>query len=253
MVLARTDRRELPRFKSLGAQREYRADDLGDDVTRLADDHRVAGTNVLQLDLVLVVQGRHRDRGPGDQYRLEHRERRHLSRAADRDLDVVQHRRSLLGRELVRDRPAGRLGGDPECRLHGQIVDLHHDPVDLVPEIVTMLGPVRAEVVDLLERTHHSRVRIGRQPQSRHPLERPGVGRKFGTADHFAELVTPEGQAPTGGDRRVLLAQRTRSRVARVGVEPTPCGLLGGIERRERVEWQVDLAPDLDHLGRAVQ
>ena len=41
---------------------EYRADDLGNDVTRLAHDHQVAGPHVLGLDLVLVVQGGHPDR-----------------------------------------------------------------------------------------------------------------------------------------------------------------------------------------------
>ena len=47
---------------ALGAQRQHRADDLGDDVAGLAHDHGVAGADVLGAHLVLVVQRRRRRR-----------------------------------------------------------------------------------------------------------------------------------------------------------------------------------------------
>ena len=93
--------------------REHRPDDLGDHVAGLAHDHRVAGPHVLARDLVLVVQRRQPDGGAADEHRLEHRERRRAPGAPDAHHDVAQERRLLLGRELVGDRPAGRLLVNP--------------------------------------------------------------------------------------------------------------------------------------------
>ena len=56
---ARAVRREHPRLGAGRAQREHRPDDLGDDVAGLAHDHRVAGADVLDAHLVLVVQRGH--------------------------------------------------------------------------------------------------------------------------------------------------------------------------------------------------
>ena len=86
---------------------QHHPDDLGDDVAGLVDDHGVAGANVLARHLVLVVQGAALHRRAGDQHWLEQRDRRAGPGAPDVDQDVLHPGLPLLGRELVRDGPAG--------------------------------------------------------------------------------------------------------------------------------------------------
>ena len=64
-----------------------------------------------------------------------------------RPIDTMMSREqggALLGRELVGDRPAGRLGGRAELVPQGQVVDLHDHAVDLVGQVVAVLLPVQA-------------------------------------------------------------------------------------------------------------
>ena len=107
------------------------------------------GRTSLTLHLVLVVQGGHADGGAADEDRVEHRERRRPPGAPDRHLDVAQQGRALLGRELVGDRPARRLRGEPQPLPHRQVVELDHHPVDVVVEVVAVVLPVLAVLVDL--------------------------------------------------------------------------------------------------------
>ena len=100
------------------------------------------GRTSFGADLVLVVQRGHADGRAADEHRLEHGEGRGPAGAPDRHLDVAQHGGALLGRELVGDGPARRLGGDAEQLALGQLVDLHHHAVDLVVEVVAVLLPV---------------------------------------------------------------------------------------------------------------
>ena len=119
--------------------REHGTDDLGDHVAGLAHDHGVARPHVLGPHLVLVVQRGDADRRPADEDRLEHGERRRPAGAPDRHLDVAQHGRALLRRELVGDRPARRPGRDAEPLALVDVVDLDDDAVDLVAEVVAVL------------------------------------------------------------------------------------------------------------------
>ena len=85
-----TVRRHDERALVAVARLDDRAEHLGDDVARLADDHAVADEDALALDLVRVVQRRQRDRRPGDEHRLHLRERGHAPGAADVDADVEE-------------------------------------------------------------------------------------------------------------------------------------------------------------------
>ena len=49
----------------------------------------------------------------------------------------------LLGRVLVRDRPARRAAGRAELVVQAELVDLDHDAVDLVLDVVPVLAVVR--------------------------------------------------------------------------------------------------------------
>ncbi len=84
----------------------------------------VAFAQVLPRDVLGVVQRRHRDGRSGEQDRLEHRVRRHRAGAADVDVDLPQHRRRLLRRELERGRPARKLRGRAEPLAQREVVDL---------------------------------------------------------------------------------------------------------------------------------
>ena len=63
-----------------------------------------------------------------------------------------------------------------------------------------------------------------------------------------AERVRGDGQRAGGGDARVLLAQRARGGIARVGVRGLALGHQAGVERLERLHRQEHLAADLHEL-----
>ena len=86
----------------------------------------------------------------GDLRRLHHGERRRAAGAPDRHDDVEQLRVHLLGRVLVRDRPARRAARRAELVVQGELVDLDDDAVDLVLDVVPVLAVVLDEVVGAL-------------------------------------------------------------------------------------------------------
>ena len=127
---------EGPGRPVVGSVGQHRAQHLGDDVAGLADHDGVAGTHVLGGHLVGVVEGGGGDRRAAHEHRLQPGERGGLAAGADRHLDVEQRGGALLGRQLVGDRPAGRPGREAQLSLQAQVVDLDHDAVDLVVEVV---------------------------------------------------------------------------------------------------------------------
>ena len=132
----------------LGARRalvERHLEHLRDDVAGALHHDRVADADVDAaadrlavaadaLDVVLVVQRRVRDHDAADGHRAELRDRVQRAGAADLDLDVLQDRRRLLGRELVGERPARRARDEAEALLQVEVVDLVDDAVDVVAE-----------------------------------------------------------------------------------------------------------------------
>jgi hypothetical protein len=86
--------------------------------------------------------------------------------APDVDLHVEQLGHRLLGRVFERDRPPRRLAGRAEPALDRHLVDLDHHAVDLVLDLVPLVGivldvgPDAGQVVD-----HRQRVLVGR-PQA---------------------------------------------------------------------------------------
>ena len=99
-------RRHLPRLAAARPVGIDDLDDLRDDVAALFDHHAIADADVLAGDLVGVVQRGVRDRGAGQQHRLEHRHRRHRAGPSDVDGDVLQRGRLLLRRETCRRSPS---------------------------------------------------------------------------------------------------------------------------------------------------
>ena len=70
-----------------------------------------------------------------------------------------------------------------------------------------------------------------------------------GSGSHLPHLVGPERQRPGGRHPRILLAQRSGRRVARVHEEPLAGLRLAPVEVVEGGDGHVDLAPHLEHLG----
>ncbi len=182
-------RRHLPRPQALRAQRQHRPEDLGDHVARLAQDHGVAGADVLALHLVGVVEGGVLDRRPGHPRRLHDAVRRDPAGAADVDPDLEEHGVDLLGWVLERDRPAGRPARGPEPPLERHVVDLDDDPVDLVLDLVAVLAVVLDELLDVLQRGQHL------HPRRRRPAPTPR-GRGRTRTGHSAR--TPRGRRCRG-------------------------------------------------------
>ncbi len=249
---------EPPAPLAPAAALDDRPDHLGDDVAGLAHHHRVARAHVLQPDLILVVQGGEGDGRAAHEHRPQPGERRGLAGAADRDLDGHQFGRALLGRELVGDRPSRRAGGRAELALQREVVDLDHHTVDLVVEVVAALLPAAAEGECVLEPVHDPPLGVDREPGSTEPVHRLGLrGGELGRHRHtaggsleLAHLVRPEGERTARGDRRVLLAQRARGRVARIDEEAIARLGLPPVEVLERRDRHVDLPAHLDHPGR---
>ena len=120
---------------------------LRDDVAGALDQHPVADAHAEPLDLVAIVQGRVGDGDAADADRLQPRDRGQLAGAADLDVDRLEHRLGLLGRELVGDRPARRLRDEAEPLLPVEPVDLVDDAVDVERQVgaLRLDRPVMAE------------------------------------------------------------------------------------------------------------
>ena len=116
-------------------------DDLRDDISGALHDHEIALTDPLAVDVLLVVQRRAGDRDAADLDGLEHCPRVEGTRAADADRNLQQPGSRRHGRPLVGARPAWALVERAKPLLLFERVDLDHDAVDLVVELLAPLLP----------------------------------------------------------------------------------------------------------------
>ncbi len=189
------------------AQVGDRPEDLGDDVTGLAQHHRVADEDALGLDHVLVVQRGELDLGAGDRDRLDLGVRRDPARAAHSHADVDELGVDLLRRVLVRDGPARRARGGAEAALERDLVELDDDAVDLPLHGVAVLAEVRDELPDAVEAVDHPVVAGNGQAPGLQQVVGLGEAGQAGEALQGADAVDHHVQGAGGGDARVLLAQ----------------------------------------------
>ncbi len=206
---------------------QHHIGDLRNHVTGALHDHGIADANIDAiadraavvadpLDVVLVVQGRvlHHDAANCDRRKARHR--RHRAGAADLNVDAVEDRRRLLRRELVRDRPARAARHEAKAILPVETVDLVDHAVDVVAERGAVIADLAIEFQDIVDALAQLGARIDDKAGPVHPLQHAGlrIGRPLA---HLAPGIGEEFQRPRRGDRDILLAQRARRRIARIG------------------------------------
>ena len=121
---------------------------------------------------------------------LEIGDGRERARAADIDVDAVDDRDRLLGRELVRQRPARRARHEAEPVLQVEVVELVDDAVDVIAE----LGALRLDEAVLRQHL----VEAPAQPHERIGLEAEALERRddahLGPGRHRAHLAPGIGE-----------------------------------------------------------
>ena len=243
----RAGRRHLVLALRAGPTLRDRTDDLRDDVAGLLEDDPVADPDVLATNLVEVVEGGARDSRPRDLDRRHVRHRRQRPGPSDVRDDVLDEGLDLLWRELEGDRPARSPADHPEPRLLVDAVDLDHDAIGLVREVVALLAPELGEVDDTLDVEIRGVLRVHRK------AERPETRQCLRLGRHrvavLDQLVEPGRQLPTRRDLRVDLAERTRAAVARVGVEREAGFLALLVDALELGLGHEHLAPRLERGG----
>ena len=233
------------------ASREHDREDLGDDLAGLLDAHRVAFADVLAGDLGGVVQGRAGDGRTREEDRLQFGDRRDHAGAADLHADRAQGGLGLVGREFERHGPVRELARRAGPALVFEAVDLHDGAVGRE-------GQVAAEDVEPLDRgpgrvdalLDVEIVADGKAPVPELRLERleRGEGRR-GLAG--AETVADDAEPTAAGLLGVEELDRAGGEVAGIGVEGFAFGLAQLVEALELGEFHVDLAADLEEVGRA--
>src|SRR5216684_1943786 len=235
---------------------------LRDDVAGALDDDGVADADIAALaqllavaadalDVILIVQRDVLHDDAADPDRLELADRRERAGAADLDLDIPEHGDGALGGELVRDRPAWRARHEAETLLPIEAVHLVDDPVDIVIEVGALFLDLAMKRDQLLDRVTQPGQWVGREAAALEPADHSGLGIRR----HLADLppgVGEEAERTRGGDGGVLLAQRARRRIARIGEDGIAGGLLPLVKRQERLLGHVDLAAylaDVRHVA----
>ncbi len=200
------------------------------------------------LDVILVMQRDVLHDHAADADRLELADRRERAGAADLDLDVPEHGHGALGREFVRDRPARRARHEAEAFLPVDAVDLVDDAVDVVIEPGALFLDLAVKRDQLLHRVADFRQRIGLEAAALEPADHAGLG-VLRHRGHLSPGIGEEAERTRGGDGRILLAQRARRRIARIGERGFSGLNLPLVEREKRLLGHVDLAAHLADVG----
>ncbi len=227
-----------------GAGVDHRTENLRNDLSRFANDDRVPDQHTLALDLRGVVQGGQGDGRARDEDGLHERERGDAAGSSDVDPDVEQRGGGLLRRVLERDGPARRTGGVAQPSVQRHPVDLDHQAVDLVLDVVPMRAPVLHALDHLVRTVRDDRVRRHGQPPGRQRVVRRGLGLRLEPLQP-AEAVADHAEATPSGDRGVLLPQRPGRGIARIGERRLALLDQRGVQRLEVAEPEEHLTAHL--------
>ena len=153
------------------------------------------------------MQSGHCHSRPAHKHRFQNCKRGHAARAPNRDLDVGEHRRAFLWRELEGNRPSGSTGGGAQHLPLSEIVDLNHHPVNFISEVVAMMLPmltVSDHCIEIFEDPH---LRIDRKSQSRQKFQAVMMGCDDRPSLHLTHLIGPHLKSACGCYPMILLTQ----------------------------------------------
>ncbi len=231
-------------------------DHLRDDIARTLHHYPVARPHAKPLDLVGIVQRHVGHYDAPDRHGGEPPNRRQLARPTNLNVDRLQGGLRPFRREFMRDGPARRLGNKAQPLLPIEPVDLVDHPIDVERKVSarSFNAPIMCnQGVERIDAGQHVR---HRQAPARNCLHdaKLRLGRK--TA-RLAPTMRKESQRAAGGDGGVLLPQRSRRSVARVGELPRLFRVIGLreqalIERDEVRLRHINLTPDLEQVGYVV-
>ena len=236
----RTDLRELVRNRIQRAPVLFHADDLWDDLSCLAYRNDVAHAGIELTDKIAVVQRCTRNRCTGKPYRLKHGIRCQHAGASHRDDDILEQGLLDLGRVLVRRRPPRKFRGRAERFALREGIDLDNSTVNVEIQFTAGL----AHVLDFAP--HVPRVGVDRIARACRETEALEVIERLHMAFHrqlvaVLDVEAEDGQLSFPRNFAVLLPQRTRRRVARIGKQRLFMQLQFGVERIEHGLFHVDL------------
>ena len=127
-------------------------EDVRDHFPGALDQHRIADLKAQPLDLVHVVQRRAAHGDAADGHRLNHRRGRQHACAPHAENHVLDDGRLLPRRILVRDGPPRSFGRESEFLLQRDFVDLDHDAIDLVRQLLPLAVPLVAVLLHVIDR-----------------------------------------------------------------------------------------------------
>ncbi len=176
----------------LVARREHGPHHLGDDVPRLAHDHRVAGAHVLRRTWSSLCSVASPTVDPPTNTGSS--EAKGVARPV-RPIDTMMRSKLVVrssGGNLKAMAQRGARDVGPQPALEVEVVELDHGAVDLVVEVVAVLLPVSAERLGIGGAVHHLDVGVDGKPAPAQQLEPVAVAGDGGPALHGPELVGPE-------------------------------------------------------------
>ncbi len=249
-------RRDRPAGRTLARQREHRGTGrpaldqhphhFRDHVPGPAHHHGIADTYVLATHFVGVVQRGVGHRDPTDMYRRQPRDRRQHPGATDLHLDGEHLGQRLLGRELVRHRPARCARRRTQAPLQVDPIDLVDHPVDVVPEALAALAEATVVIEAAVDSRSPFDLRRHRQTPCGKALDQSRVSRCRDHAGICADAVAVHAERSPGGHRGIELTQAAGRRVARVGELARATCLLFAVELRESPVVDEHLAAHLE-------
>src|SRR6185437_4762341 len=126
--------------------------DLRDHIARALDDNRIAFARIETGDFVFIVKRGVFYHHAADRDGLQPRNRRHLARAAHLNVDLLQNRFGLFGREFVRDGPTWGARDETKAFLQIETIHLVDHAVDVVAELGALAFDVAIEFQHIVDR-----------------------------------------------------------------------------------------------------
>ena len=186
---------------------------------------------------------------PADSDRLQPCHRGERAGTADLYVDGVEHGLGLFRGKFMGKGPSRRARHLSQPVLEIMPVDLVDDAVDVIAEIrprgadgcvlFKKSGDIRASVRQRIDAEAH----VTKRGKAAHM----GVGKRGAC---LAQRIGENPQSPRGGNRRVLLAKRSGSGIARIGEYLGAGRFLRRVQRQEIRLVHIELAAHLKHLRR---